>query len=253
MTWFVNWWDGLTLLQQVFAVVAIPSTLILVIQTVMLLFGLGGSHGELDNGESDFSGIDTDGDGVPDSFDIDGDGVPDVGGIDLDGDGIPDVPHDVGHFEAGDRHDVNTAGHDGSHSGSGLRLFTLRGIVALFAVGGWLGVMLVDLGASPAVTVISAFAGGFLALLFCALIIKWSLSLQENGTFSVKTAIARTGNVYIPIPPERQGSGKITLNLEDRFLELEAMTDEKEKIPTGKSVQVVSVTDKNVLIVRSVL
>ena len=52
MTWFTTWWAGLTLLQQSFAAVAIPATVLLLLQTVLLLFGLGGhdaDHGECDH------------------------------------------------------------------------------------------------------------------------------------------------------------------------------------------------------------
>ena len=44
----LNWWNELLLVQQIFALIAIPSTLILLIQTVLLLFGIGGG------GEADF-------------------------------------------------------------------------------------------------------------------------------------------------------------------------------------------------------
>ncbi len=50
------WWDSLGLLGQVFATVAIPSTVLLLLQTILLLFSFGG-------GDSDISG-DTD---APDS------------------------------------------------------------------------------------------------------------------------------------------------------------------------------------------
>lgn len=40
----IEWWDSLTQLERVFAAVAIPSTIILLLQTVLLLFGLGGDH-----------------------------------------------------------------------------------------------------------------------------------------------------------------------------------------------------------------
>lgn len=242
--WFVDIWSDFNTLQQIFLTIAIPSTLILVLQTILLLIGLGG-NGDADNGEGDFGDADADGDGIPDSLDtdIDGDGVADS--VDLDGDGIPDVQLDSQDVNAGESHDMNSAG--------GLRLLTIRGIVAFFAVGGWLGVALVDLDVTPVLAVILAFAGGFAAMLFCALIIKWSLSLQENGAFSAKNAIAHTATVYIPIPPERQGTGKVTLTVQERFLEVEAMTDEDTKIPTGKQVQVVSVIDKNILLVRTVL
>ena len=75
------WWESLTLLQRVFACIAIPSTLLLIVQLVLSLIGLGDHEGDLD----------ADGDGVPDGvdLDLDGDGIPD--GIDLDGAGIPAI------------------------------------------------------------------------------------------------------------------------------------------------------------------
>ncbi|NLJ16925.1 MAG: NfeD-like protein, partial [Clostridiales bacterium] len=39
-----EWWEGLNLLQQVLYCIAIPSTLIMLIQTVLILIGIG-SHG----------------------------------------------------------------------------------------------------------------------------------------------------------------------------------------------------------------
>ncbi len=59
----IAWWNQLMLAQQVFALIAIPSTLIMLIQTVMLLIGLGG--------EGDVDG-DVDGDEV---FEGGGDGL----------------------------------------------------------------------------------------------------------------------------------------------------------------------------------
>jgi Zn-dependent M16 (insulinase) family peptidase len=59
-----------------------------------------------------------------------------------------------------------------------------------------------------------------------------------------------TATVYIPIPPARGGTGKVTMNLQERFVELDAITDYGEKLTTGTMVQVISVTDKNEVIVR---
>lgn len=58
----LNWWNSLDLTQQIFACIAIPSTLILLIQTVLLLIGIGGGS----DGDSD---ADLDGDGLPDGDD----------------------------------------------------------------------------------------------------------------------------------------------------------------------------------------
>ncbi len=54
----LTWWNELILAQQIFALIAIPSTLILAIQTVMLIFGVGNDtdvdadlDGDLDGGD----------------------------------------------------------------------------------------------------------------------------------------------------------------------------------------------------------
>lgn len=202
MEWFINWWEGLSLLGQIFATAAIPATVIMALQTILLLFGLGG-----DNADGSDADVDAD---------IDGDG-----NFDLD---------------------------DGDVSS--LRLFSIRGIVAMLAIGGWIGVALCDLGAGAVLSTIGAVIGGLGALVSAAYIIKLSLKLQDDGNFNVKNAITHTATVYIPIPPSRSGSGKVTMNLQERFVELDAVTDHSEKLPTGAMVQVISVTDKNEVIVR---
>lgn len=234
MTWFTTWWAGLTLLQQSFAAVAIPATVLLLLQTVLLLFGLGGhdaDHGECDH---DFD------------HDLDHD-------FDHDFDHDPDLDHDADGVVCTADHDFADDGaplHDGAHHIGGLRLFTLRGFIAMFAVGGWLGVALPDLGAGAVVTAIVALTGGLAALVLTALVIWWSLRMQSSGNLNVKNAIAHTATVYIPIPPARSGTGKVTMTLQERFVELDALTDSPSAIPTGTLVQVVRVTDQGVLVVR---
>lgn len=227
MAWFTSWWEALSLLQQCFAVVAIPATLILLIQTMMLLIGIGGHDADADHDM-----------GAPD-HDFHG------GGDMHDGDFHDGDLHDGHDFHDG--HDV----HDGAQHAAGLRLFTLRGIVALFAVGGWLGVAMCDLGLPNSLSILIAAVGGLIALIVAALAIKYALRLQESGNLSPKNAVAHTATVYIPIPANRTGSGKVTMNLQERFVELDAITDCDTPIPTGTMVQVVRVTDKNELIVRT--
>ena len=64
----LNWWISLELIQQIFALIAIPSTLILLIQTVLLLIGMGGG------GEADSGILDADGD-IDDVDGASGDGL----------------------------------------------------------------------------------------------------------------------------------------------------------------------------------
>lgn len=230
MEWFTNWWGALTLLQQIFACCAIPATVILIIQTLLLMFGFG-SHAA-DNGEFD--------------HDFDHDVSHDIDhGFDH------DVSHDIDH--AAD-HDINHDGeyHDGAHHASGVRLISVRGFVAFFAVGGWLGVALLESGVSATLSVIIAFAGGSLALLFVGWVLKLLYDMQESGNIDPKNAVAKSGSVYIRIPANRAGTGKINITIQGAYKEMDAVTDCDEDIHSGKMVQVVSVTADNTLVVRPI-
>lgn len=224
MDWFFSWWDGLSALQQVFACAAIPASIILILQTILLLFGMGGhaaDHGEIDDHSALMEASSPEGEA-----DVSGE-------VSMDADGDAD--------------------HDLSHQGAGIRLFTVRGLVAFFAVGGWLGIVLTDAGLNTALAIVLSLLSGCAALVLVALIIKWSLSMQEDGNLTLKSAIAQTGSVYITIPPERSGSGKVTLTLQEQFMELEAMTDSETPLPTGTQVQVTGVAGGSTLIVRPIV
>ena len=53
-----NWWNSLSDLQHIFAFIGIPATLVLIVQTILLFFGIGDGD----------DGIDLDGDGIPDEI-----------------------------------------------------------------------------------------------------------------------------------------------------------------------------------------
>lgn len=62
----ISWWTSLSLIQQIFACIAIPSTIVLLIQTVLLLLGIGDGDGDADvdcdiDGDADVDGIGGDG------------------------------------------------------------------------------------------------------------------------------------------------------------------------------------------------
>ena len=200
----VDWWNHLTLTQQVFAGFGIVGTAVLILQTVMLLFGLG--H-----------------DGMDSDADLD---------ADLDGDG-----------------DVDTIA-DGNGL-DGLRLFTVRGFVAFFSISGWLGVFLLSTALPYFISILLSIIGGFVAMIFVAWAFKKALTLQDNGTLQMSNAIGRTGRVYLRIPANRQGCGKITILIQDQQRELDAVTPAEQEIPVGTSVRVVDV-DQETLIVEPV-
>ncbi len=187
---------------QIFALIAIPSTLVLVVQTLLLLFGIGGD-------------------------DIDADG------IDLTGNGVADTPGDGG--------------------ADGMVLFSLRGIMAMAAVGGWSGLVMHEAGIALPVTIILSLAFGFMALVLIAWLMKISENLQSSGNIVLGYAIGKVGTVYIPIPEKMKGSGKINITIQERFLEVDAMTNAERKLATGESVRVVATDENGMVVVEPVV
>ena len=195
----INWWNGLELVQQIFALIAIPSTAILIIQTVLQLIGIGG-------------------DDVPE--DIDGDGIPDS---DLDAAAAAD---------------------------DGLSLFSIRGLLSMLCITGWLGVGLLETALPDWAAILIAVAAGVATLIGIAFLMRGIYKLQSSGNIDISNAIGKVAQVYIPIPAAGAGSGKVTITLQEKFCEYTAITAAAEALKTGSYVRVVSVSDGGVLLVE---
>lgn len=220
-----EWWEGLSILSRVLYCIAVPSTLILLLQTVFSIIGIG-DDADINLSDTGGIGMDTD---VDIDVNIDVDTDMDLGvDADIDGDVCPSgdtdsITHVHGNFAA-------------------LRLFTMQGIVAFLAVFGWVSIAAVS-GGIPSIGAIAlGLVAGFFAMYGVAKLIQISGRLAENGTIDFRNAIGETAAVYIPIPPEGKGEGKVTLTLQGRFMECSAVSNERELLKTGT---VVRVTDLN--------
>lgn len=212
------WWESLSMIERFFAIVAIPATVVLVIQLVMSLIGLGDHDTEMDGPDAD---------DLPDGVDLDGDGVPDE--LDMDGDGVPD--------ELEHEHEAN------------LHLFSLRGIVAGLAVYGWAALAVSRAGHPWLMALLVGLVLGAAALVCVALVMKLFFNLQADGTVDVQNAVGLSGEAYLTVPASRSGAGKVNVVIQETMTECEAVTDEAEPIPTGAKVTVVGVTKARELIV----
>lgn len=154
-------------------------------------------------------------------------GIGDSGEVDVDlsGDGEIDVTVDVS---------------------DGFTLFTLRGLVAFFAIGGWTGYALAPVGNGWAIA--GSLVAGSLALVAIALIMKGIMRLRSSGNIDNKRAIGMTADVYLSIPAKGNGAGKINLTLEERFVELNAIQEGSAPIPTGSQVKVTGISGDTLIV-----
>ncbi len=210
----IDWWNGLSVTAQIFACMAIPATLILAIQTCLMFLGIG-----------------DDADGI-------GGDLPDD---------MPDLPDDVPDGVFGE--DAVTETPDGAGL-DGLRIFTLRGVIAFFVVFGWVGVAM-DSSLCPLyVTLPVAAVCGVAVMLLLAVVFHAVMRLRNDGNTDNRNAIGVSAKVHLTIPPERRGEGKVHVMLQGAYVERSAVTDETEAIPTGAEVVVIGVSGQTDLVVK---
>ena len=202
----------------VYLVCAAVGGTILVCQFAMTLLGLGGDHGDLGGGDGHF-----------------------------------ELGHDAGHAggHGGDAH--TDAAHDG-HAGdqdqqqhvSSNWLFgviTFRTVVAALAFFGLAGLAGTQSELGYPTTLVAAIAAGVAAMYGVHALMQGLHRLNEDPTVRIRGAIGRAGSVYLRVPGQRAGSGKVTVIVQGQSLEFQAMTPH-DTIPTGARVRVVGILDR---------
>ncbi len=217
----------------VFMICAVFGGTILVCQTVLTMIGFMGDS------------VDTDV-----SHDIGSDAGPDVGGG-LDGDAGGEIHGDF-HAEASP--DVVAAAHAAhdthvEHVHGTVWLFKMlsfRTVVAALAFFGIAGLAGLSAELSPLVVLVLAAAAGLAAMYGVYWLMQTLYQLRSEGTVRIERAVGLLGSVYLRIPAERSGSGKVTLNLQNRTMEYAAMTAGSE-LRTGSRVVVTGVIGPGIL------
>lgn len=149
------------------------------------------------------------------------------GDFDVDGDGDIDMD-DVG--------------------GSGVGLFTVKGLVAFFSLGSWTGFAMDVSGCHEALTIGISVLVGIVALIGVGFLYKALNKLQSNGTLNMSNAVGKNAEVYLTIPASNSGVGKVTLEVQERYIEVNARTLKEESLPTGSIVKVVDIVNGELIV-----
>lgn len=207
------WWDGLDALLKVLYCIAIPATLVLLIQTVLSVIGFGQGG----------AGVD----------------ISDTSGLDLGG----DASLDLSELEFPDMAEVQNQTIDGSNPAdfSALQLFTLQGIVAFLTVFSWTAIISINSGTPALLGLLIGLALGLAVMVGVAKLIQLSQRLTENGTLNLKNALGGVGTVYITIPAQGGGQGKVMLQVQGSYTECSAVSMANEPLPANTAVRVIDV------------
>lgn len=133
--------------------------------------------------------------------------------------------------------------------GGALSLFSVRNIVNFFMGFGWGGVCLAKYIHNTLLLVLAAFVIGVIFVIMFFLLVKQIMKLESNGTVDMNDCVGKICDVYLRIPAERNGKGKVQLSINGTVMEFDAITDEKELIPTGQRVKVLESLGNSTLLV----
>lgn len=154
----------------------------------------------------------------------------------------------AGHGDFDGSHDGGNVGADGgAHDGSWFfGVLSFKALVAFAGLFGLTGLALYDTDWSSGARIAVATLVGFVGMLLVAFLMRSLLRLSSSGSLDPRNAVGTAGAVYLRVPAYGRGAGKVTLEIQGRSLQLEAVTD-GEEIPTGARVKVVGLVGEETL------
>ncbi|SRR6266542_3781249 len=153
------------------------------------------------------------------------------------------------HHDAVGDHDVHDAGgHDAhghgdhdSHNSWFVGVLTFRSLVAALTFFGLAGLAAtVNFNQESARSLAIALAAAVGALFGVAYLMRSLHRLKADGTVRIERAVGQNGTVYLTIPAQKAGVGKVTLSLQNRTVEYQAVTPHQQ-LPTGSKIVVTAV------------
>lgn len=211
------------MLDVFFIVTAVVGITVLACQFVLTIVGLG-DHG-------------------------DGAGFGDVGDV-------HSVDGDVSGHDAvapSDHHTTVGTAADGQLHPDSTWLFgvvTFRTMVSSAAFFGLAGMAALRSGFSSSSSLILAAAAGVAAMYVTYWSMRTIAGLASSGNERIGNAVGRFATVYIPIPADQKGAGKVQLSMQNRIVEFLAVTDDSDRLSTGLKVEVVGVVGSDTVTVR---
>ena len=149
--------------------------------------------------------------------------------------------HDFHDFHADGAHDADHDHDQGHHTQSWfVGVLSFRAVVAALTFFGLAGLAGNASGWDQPMTLAVALAAGAGAVFLVAALMRTLHKLRAEGTARIERSVGKSGTVYLTVPAQKAGVGKVTLSLQNRTVEYQAMTSRQE-LPTGAKVVVVGV------------
>lgn len=156
-------------------------------------------------------------------------------------------------FIGADSADGLQADFDGDLGGADapFQLFSLRNLINFLLGFSWSGISFYTTISNKPLLIVLSLVVGILFVYLFFIVIRQVQKLAEDNSFKLSNTLNKTAEVYLTIPENKKGKGKIMISVNGTFHELEAMT-ENNKIQSGSVVKVVKIESNNILIVETI-
>jgi hypothetical protein len=156
----------------------------------------------------------------------------------------------MGDIDSGDADVDFSTDTDSLDNAGSMHLLSIRNIFYFLLGFGWAGVSLWSSINNAIVLCIVAVLVGCLFVAIFIFLFRQMMKLQSNGAFNINDAVGKVCDVYLRIPGQNEGMGKVQISFNGSVQELDARTT-GDPIPSGAKVRVVRVIDNKVLEVDS--
>ena len=140
--------------------------------------------------------------------------------------------------------DADTDVDDIAGESDGLGFLSVRSMAVFLTFFGLTGLLGLDEGWGGGRTIGVALGTGTASMVLVAWLMATFARLASDGSVNPENAVGQNARVYLRIPGENGGKGKITVSVQGRTQEFEAFTNGPE-LATGSQVKVLRQTTPN--------
>ena len=125
-------------------------------------------------------------------------------------------------------------------------LFTFRNFINFLLGFGWSIISFEKAIENQFVLILVSAVIGVLLVMAVMAIFRFMSRMEQSGTINMANAVGCKGNVYLKIPGEKRGEGKVQISIQGAIREFDALTA-GEELETGAPIRVVEVINDNTL------
>lgn len=146
--------------------------------------------------------------------------------------------------------DADFSDGDTLDTGGAMQLFTIRNFINFLLGLGWGGVCLYSVIPNTIVLSLVSILVGVLFVYIFLIIYRQLRKLERNGAYHIDDCVGQTVDVYLTIPANRSGMGKVQISFSGSVQELAALTDSDSPLRSGSKVRVTEVIDGTTVLVE---